>query len=164
MQVDDRRRSFARRRCGGDLQLEVCARLMSATAQVMSRPCQQSVRSALACVGRCSLILCAVGHRVPPRVAHLDECRVPSPAALIGPSPSHLGGCLGPAGRVGGEEAWTFEDGDALCVPRLAWWRRFARCLEDVRGIVQRRRMAVSGRRQSHLYAGYTARKCQVER
>ena len=52
--------------------------------------------------------------------AHLDQSRVPRPAASIGPSPSHLGGCLGSAGRLGGGEARSFEDGDALCVPRLA--------------------------------------------
>ena len=151
MQVDDRRRSFARRRCGGDLQVEVCARLMSATAQLMSRPCQQSVRSALACVGRCSLILCAVGHRVPPRVAHLDECRVRSPAALIGSSPSHLGGCLGSAEWLGGVEAWRFQGGDAVCVPRLAPQRRFVACLERARGIAQRRPCDVSGPWWPHL-------------
>ena len=70
--------------------------------------------------------------------AHLDECRVPSPAALIGPSFAHLGGCLGSAGRIGGGEAWRFQDGDALCVPRLAPQRRFVACLERARGIDQR--------------------------
>ena len=151
MQVDDRRCSFARRRCRGDLQLEVCARLMSATAQLTSRPCQQAVRSALACVGRCSLSLCAVGHRVPPRVAHLDECRVPSPAALVGSSPSHLGGCLGSAEWLGGVEAWRFQGGDAVCVPRLAPQRRIVACLERARGIAQRRPCDVSGPWWPHL-------------
>ena len=71
--------------------------------------------------------------------AHLDECRVPSPAALIGSSPAHLGGCLGSGGRIGGGEAWRFQDGDALCVPRLAPQRRFAAYLERAHGIAQRR-------------------------
>ena len=156
MQVDDQRCSFPRQRCGGDLQLEVRARLMSATAQVMSRPCQQSVRSALACVGRCSLILCAVGHRVPPRVAHLDECRVPSPAASIGPSPAHLGGCLGLASRLGGGEARRFEAGYAICVPRLAAQRRFAVCAEDDDRLVQRRRATFPGHWEPYLHALHT--------
>ena len=82
MQVDDRRCSFARRRCRGDLQLEVCARLMSATAQLTSRPCQQAVRSALACVGRCSLSLCAVGHRVPPRAHSPGRMSCPEPGSF----------------------------------------------------------------------------------
>ena len=84
--------------------------------------------------------------------ADLDECRVPSPAASIGTSPSRLGGCLGSDGRIGGGEAWRFQDGDALCVPRLALWRRFAACLEDSRGINKRRPTAVSGLWWSHLY------------
>ena len=71
--------------------------------------------------------------------AHLDECRVPSPAASIGPSPRHLGGCVGPAERLGGGGARRFEDGDALCVPRLAPQRRFAAYLERAHGIAQRR-------------------------
>ena len=151
MQVDDGRRSFARWRRGGDLQLEVCARLMSATAQVMSRPCQQSVRSALACVGRRSLILCAVGHVCLAVCAHLDKCRVPSPAASTGPSPSHLGDCLGSVEWFGGVEAWRFQAGDAVCVPRLAPQRRFVACLERARDIAQRRPCDVSGPWWPHL-------------
>ena len=151
MQVDERRRSFACWRCGGDLQLEVCARLMFATAQVMSRPCQQSVRSALACVGRRSLILCAVGHVCLAVCAHLDECRVPSPAASIELSPAHLGGYFGSAGRLGGGEAWRFQVGDALCAPRLAPQRQFAAYLERACGIAKRRPCAVSGPWRPHL-------------
>ena len=70
--------------------------------------------------------------------AHLDKCRVPSPAASIGSSPSHLGGCLGSAERLGGREAWRFQAGDAVRVPRLSLWRRFVACLEHARGIAQR--------------------------
>ena len=83
--------------------------------------------------------------------AHLDKCRVPSPAASIGSSPSHLGGCLGSAERLGGREAWRFQAGDAVCVPRLSLWRRFAACPEHARGIAQRRPMAVSGPWRPHL-------------
>ena len=52
--------------------------------------------------------------------AHLDECRVPSPEASTGPSPAHLGGCIGLAERHGGGQAWRFQAGDAVHVPRLA--------------------------------------------
>ena len=81
----------------------------------------------------------------------LDECRVPSPAALIGSSPSHLGSCLGPAGRIGGGEALIFQGGDALCVPRLAPQRQFAAYLERACGIAKRRPCAVSGPWRPHL-------------
>ena len=83
--------------------------------------------------------------------AHLDKCRVPSPAASIGSSPSHLGGCLGSAERLGGREAWRFQGGDAVRVPRLSLWRRFVACLEHARGIAQRCPMAVSGPLRPHL-------------
>ena len=88
--------------------------------------------------------------------AHLDASRVPRPAASIGPSPSHLGGCLGSAGRLGGGEARSFEDGDALCVPRLAVLRRFAACQEDTQGVFQRRPAAFSGQWEPKLYACHT--------
>ena len=81
----------------------------------------------------------------------LDECRVPSPAALIGPSPSHLGGCFGSAEWLGGVEAWKFQAGDAVYVPRLAPSRRFVACLEHAHGIAQRRPCAVSGPWWPHL-------------
>ena len=164
MQVDERRCSFARRRCRGDLQLQPCARLMPAITQLMSQPCQQAVRSTLTCAGRCSLILCAVGHVCLAVCAHLDECRVPSPEASTGPSPSHLGCCLGSVEWLGGGGARSFEDGDAVCVPRLALRRRFAVCLEDARGITRCRPSALSGRWRPHLYAGCTVWWPQVER
>ena len=153
MQVDERRCSFARRCCGGDLQLEVGARLMPVTARLRSCPGHVSSRSEApwhasadahsSCVPSATVCLLVC--------AHLDECRVPSPAALIGPSPSHLGGCLRSAGRIGGGEAWRFQAGDALCVPRLAPQRRFAAYLERAHGIAERRRMAVSGPWRPHL-------------
>ena len=83
--------------------------------------------------------------------AHLDKCRVPSPAASIGSSPSHLGGCLGSAERLGGREALRLQAGDAVRVPRLSLWRRFAACPEHARGIAQRCPMAVSGPLRPHL-------------
>ena len=83
--------------------------------------------------------------------AHLDECRVPSPSASIGPSPSRSGGCLGSVEWLGGGEARRFQGGDALCVPRLAPQRRFAAYLERAHGIAERRRMAVSGPWRPHL-------------
>ena len=83
--------------------------------------------------------------------AHVAQDRVPSPEASIGTSPAHLGGYLGSDGRIGGGEAWRFEGSDALCLPRLALWRRFSVCLEDARGIAQRRPSAVSGLWRSHL-------------
>ena len=100
--------------------------------------------------------LCAVGHRVPPRVAHLDECRVPSPAASLGPSPAPLGGCLGLASRLGGGEARRFEAGYAICVPRLAAQRRFAVCAEDDDRLVQRRRATFPGHWEPYLHALHT--------
>ena len=83
--------------------------------------------------------------------AHLDECRVPSPEALIGSSPAHLGGCLRSAEWLGGGGARRFPGGDAVCVPRLAPQRRFVACLERARGIAQRRPCDVSGPWWPHL-------------
>ena len=85
--------------------------------------------------------------------AHLDKCRVPSPAASIGSSPSHLGGCLGLASRLGGGEARRFEAGYAICVPRLAAQRRFAVCAEDDDRLVQRRRATFPGHWEPYLHA-----------
>ena len=96
------------------------------------------------CVPSATVCLLLVG-------AHLDKCRVPSPAASIGSSPSHLGGCLGSAERLGGREAWRFQAGDAVRVPRLSLWRRFVACPERARGIAQRCPMAVSGPWRPHL-------------
>ncbi|MDC0525612.1 hypothetical protein OAO87_01340 [bacterium] len=83
--------------------------------------------------------------------AHLDECRVPSPAASTGPSRSRPGGCLGSAERFGGEEAWRLQAGDAVFVPRMAPQRRFVACLERARCIAQRLPCDVSGPWRPHL-------------
>ena len=76
---------------------------------------------------------------------HLGASRVPSPAASIGPSPLHLGGCLESAGWLGGGEARSFEDGDAHCVPRLTIQRQFAACLQDAQRVARRRYSAFPG-------------------
>ena len=60
----------------------VRASVMHAIAQLMSRPCQQSIISALACVGRCPPSLCAVGHRVPPRVRSPGRMSCPEPGSF----------------------------------------------------------------------------------
>ena len=58
---------FAQRRRRDERQLQVCARHITAAAQLMSRSCQQTVRGALACVGRRPTILRVASHCVAPR-------------------------------------------------------------------------------------------------
>ena len=96
--------------------------------------------------------------------AHLDECRVPSPAASIGPCSLHQGGYLRSDGWLGGEEARVFQVGDEFCVPRLALRRQFDACLENARRVLQRRRAASPGQWEPHLYACYTPSWFHVER
>ena len=96
--------------------------------------------------------------------AHLDECRVPSPAASIGPCSLHRGGYLGSDGWLGGEEARVFQVGDELCVPRLALRRQFDACLENAQRVVQRRRAAFPGQLESLLHVFHTPSRFHLER
>ena len=83
--------------------------------------------------------------------AHLDQSRVPSPAASIGLSSSHPAGYFESTGWYEGEEALRFDAGDAVCMPRLASSRQFAACLEDMQRVVQRRILVFSGLWRPHL-------------
>ena len=96
--------------------------------------------------------------------AHLDECRVPSPAASIGPCSLHQGGYFGSDSWLGGEEARIFQVGDALCVLPLALWRQFDACLENAQRVIQRRRAAFPGHWEPYLHACHTPSWFHVER
>ena len=108
LQVAEQRRSCPALDGGGQLWLEEGGRFEAAAARVSFRGCQHAARSPVPCLVRRLPVTCSSSRRVLTPISVVTAVTsglVAKMEAAMLPCSSHLGGCRGSVGQLGGVEA-----------------------------------------------------------